>query len=341
MSTQSSSASPACVSNSYAHSSVTFVGSICIFYFLLRILTALRKLFLRESYDLAKRYGTCTWALITGATSPTGNGLSYQLAKQGFNLILVGRDTNELQKMRDVMTSHYTVKVRIVVADFREAVNLSFYSDIMRQIEDLDISIVVHGVGMAAVSEKFHQLPMEKSHQCLVVNMFSPVLLSHQVIPRMLQRYHKSAIVVVGGENAKQPIPGMSVSSGCKAFLKNFSIAASVEYEEKIDIFTVQPFGVRKQQVQDENAPQQSHSVFVIDSERFAKSTLRQLGHERTSSGDWIHQFLSWCYSLLPSEVALQFWGKILSPREKREEKKSKRESDEFSILSFFKRKSQ
>ena len=53
--------------------------------------------------------------------------------------------------------------------------------------------------------------------------MFAPVLLSHQIIPRMQQRYHRSAIIIVGGENAKQPIPGMSVSSGAKAFIGNFS----------------------------------------------------------------------------------------------------------------------
>ena len=52
-----------------------------------------------------------------------------------------------------------------MVADFRESVNPNFYTEIMRQIDDLDISIIIHAVGMAAMSKKFHQLPMDKSLQ--------------------------------------------------------------------------------------------------------------------------------------------------------------------------------
>ena len=39
----------------------------------------------------------------------------------------------------------------------------------------------------------------------------------------MQQRYHRSAIIIIGGENAKQPIPGMAISSGAKAFIRNFT----------------------------------------------------------------------------------------------------------------------
>jgi len=53
--------------------------------------------------------------------------------------------------------------------------------------------------------------------------MFAPVLLSQHMIPRLQHRYHRSAIVVVGGENAHQPIPGMAISSGAKAFLRHFA----------------------------------------------------------------------------------------------------------------------
>uniref|UniRef100_H2XN77 Uncharacterized protein n=1 Tax=Ciona intestinalis TaxID=7719 RepID=H2XN77_CIOIN len=287
------------------------VGSICISVYLLKMLVSLRKFFLREGYDLAKRYGNGTWAIVTAPTSATGYGFAVQLARSGFNIILIGRDIEMLNKLRDLLILRYGVKVRTVIADFRNAGDIDFYTELLRQIEDLDISIVIHAVGLVALSRKFHQQTAERNlNRCMIVNMFSPVLLSQHLIPRLQHRYHRSAIVIIGGENANQPIPGMAISSGAKAFLRQFSVAASCEYEDKIDIMTVQPLAVNTKvlilRVQ----------IFqVIDSERFARASLKQLGHERCTSGHWIHMVQSWVYSIFPEELKLGFWTKVL-PRQ-------------------------
>ena len=57
------------------------------------------------------------------------------------------------------------LKVRTVVRDFRDANELSFYTELLAQIEDLDISVVVHAVGMAALSRKFHHQAADLNRQ--------------------------------------------------------------------------------------------------------------------------------------------------------------------------------
>ena len=114
-----------CRSDSYIYSFTALVGSIFIFVILLKVLTALRKFFLRESYDLPKRYGTGTWALITAPTSATGHGFAVELAKLAFNIILVGRDIEKLNKMRDLLILRHNVKVQSI--DFCHFVNLFVY----------------------------------------------------------------------------------------------------------------------------------------------------------------------------------------------------------------------
>ena len=105
-----------CRSDSYVYSLSALVGSICIFIILLKVLTALRKFFIRESYNLPKRYGTGTWALITAPTSASGYGFAVELAKLAFNIILVGRDIEKLNKMRDLLILRHNVKVSRILA---------------------------------------------------------------------------------------------------------------------------------------------------------------------------------------------------------------------------------
>ena len=104
----------ACRSDSYIYSFFALIGSICTFIILLKTLTALRKLFLRESYDLGKRYGTGTWALITAPTSAVGHGFAVEFASRAFNVILVGRDVERLNKMRDLLILRHNVKVNFL-----------------------------------------------------------------------------------------------------------------------------------------------------------------------------------------------------------------------------------
>jgi hypothetical protein len=43
----------------------------------------------REKINLRERYGPETWAIISGASDPIGKEFTEQLAKKGFNLVLI------------------------------------------------------------------------------------------------------------------------------------------------------------------------------------------------------------------------------------------------------------
>lgn len=54
---------------------------------------------LREPLNLRQRYGPETFAVITGATNPTGKAFSEYLVKHGFNLVLVDQDEDALNNL--------------------------------------------------------------------------------------------------------------------------------------------------------------------------------------------------------------------------------------------------
>lgn len=57
--------------------------------------------FLRPRRNLAARYGANSWALVTGASDGIGEALCHELAKAGFNIILLARTELKLHQVAD------------------------------------------------------------------------------------------------------------------------------------------------------------------------------------------------------------------------------------------------
>ena len=73
--------------------------------------------FLRPRRNLVRRYGT-NWAFVTGASDGIGEALCYELAKSGFNIVLVGRSMDKLKTVEANLNNYYKVQTKIVVYDF-------------------------------------------------------------------------------------------------------------------------------------------------------------------------------------------------------------------------------
>ena len=69
--------------------------------------------------DLKSRYGG-GWALVTGYYDVNGIGKAYahELAKSGFNIILMARNQEKLDKVAKEIEERYNVKTKVVIFDF-------------------------------------------------------------------------------------------------------------------------------------------------------------------------------------------------------------------------------
>lgn len=97
-------------------------------------------------------------ALITGASSGIGKEIARYLAELGYDLILVSRSTDKLNKLKEELSN---VNVRVITLDFsRESDSLDLYEHIKNENEQIDF--LVNNAGFGAYG-KFWMFRLKES----------------------------------------------------------------------------------------------------------------------------------------------------------------------------------
>ena len=113
-----------------------------------------------------ERYGHDSWAVVTGGTGVMGRAISLHLAKEGFNIVLISRTLDKLNKLaleiQDVTKkAGKPVKTRVLVHDLlKDSKPESFEKLYNDKLRDIDISILVHNAS-AGKPESFLDCDME------------------------------------------------------------------------------------------------------------------------------------------------------------------------------------
>ncbi len=74
------------------------IGILFLCKIVIGIFQTIKGLF-RPALKLSERYGKGTWAVVTGASDGIGKSFCSELAKDGFNIILIARNKEKLEKV--------------------------------------------------------------------------------------------------------------------------------------------------------------------------------------------------------------------------------------------------
>lgn len=250
-----------------------------------------------------KKYGLGSWALVTGATDGIGLGFAQVLAKSGFNIILVSRTQDKLDRVADELRM-YSVQVQTIAADFSKCPENpnEFFNNIDEKTRELDVSLVVNNVG-TAVPGLFHTLtPQELAYQN-ALNLWPIVYLSKIFIRRMLDRSKPSGVINVSSTGSILPCSGLTVYTAGKSFDHLFTLDMNEEVrylvkQEKlkdIDILSFQPAFVETPLTSGF-----SRKPLVITPVQCAERALSVLGKCNYSSGHWKSLIYSIFYRNIP-----------------------------------------
>ncbi|EXB82449.1 Inactive hydroxysteroid dehydrogenase-like protein 1 [Morus notabilis] len=263
--------------------------------------------FIRPSKNLIKIYGS--WAMVTGATDGIGKAFAYQLAKQGLNLILVGRNSNKLKTVsKEILSEFPTTRIKTVIFDFSGDVSAGIKA-VEEAIEGLDVGVLINNAGVTYPAARyFHEVDEKVWMNIVKVNLEGTTRVTRAVLPGMLQRKRGAIVNIGSGASIVVPShPLYTIYAATKAYIDQFSRSLYVEYNRSgIDVQCQVPLYVVTKMVS-EVASIEKTSLFIPSAEDYAKAAIRRIGYEARCTPYWAHS-LQWFFASFLSEDILDAW---------------------------------
>ncbi len=163
-------------------------------------------------------------ALITGGGSGLGLELAYVIANDGYDLVLVDINSENLTKAKSDIESKYSVHVGTLTKDL-SLPNIS--EDIMKEVAGKHIEILVNNAGFGLFGA-FHTTSWEREAQMLNLHVVTTTHLTKLVLKDMVAR-GSGKVLNLSSLAAFQPGPLMSLYYATKGYILSFSEAIANE----------------------------------------------------------------------------------------------------------------
>lgn len=172
-------------------------------------------------------------ALITGASRGIGKTISHYFANQGYSLILLSMNNENLEKAKAELNSCYSsCSIETVSVDFNDPVAVeATISSIISENDNIDVMVNSAGVLAAGNTE----LPLAKLTELVNVNLISTITACNLVAEKMKQQGY-GEIYNLGSTAGLAPVPKIAAYSATKAAIVSYSQSL---YHELL------PFGVK------------------------------------------------------------------------------------------------
>ena len=166
--------------------------------------------------------------LITGASSGIGRELTNEFYQRGYNLVLVGRNEEKLQNVKNTFKDSERF-ITIIAADLSKkgAARILFEK---LENKNIEVNILVNNAGTGLFGEHVALSP-DKIEEMLALNITNLTLLCAFFGSKMKKR-RSGYILNVASTAAYQPVPWLSAYAASKSYVLNFSEALSKEMEE-------------------------------------------------------------------------------------------------------------
>lgn len=164
-------------------------------------------------------------ALITGASSGIGRETALLLAKSGYDLVLLARRADRLEKLLKEIGPN--VKTELVIADVRDENGLTKGFAALREPHS-SIDILINNAGLALGTEKLQEAKPKEWNEMIDVNLKGLLNVTHAILPNMIAR-GRGHIVNIGSVAGRWVYSGGSVYCATKFAVRALSDALRLD----------------------------------------------------------------------------------------------------------------
>ena len=161
-------------------------------------------------------------AIITGASKGIGKSMAIELARKGFDLLLIARTESLLKNLASEIEAEFKVKVRYLSLDLSIPASVNEITNLVK-LEKIPVQMLINNAGYAHWGN-FSSMSLEEQEKMMFVNMNLMVKLSHQLLPYLMKN-ETSYLLNVSSSAAYQAVPTLAVYCASKSFVLQFTRA--------------------------------------------------------------------------------------------------------------------
>jgi short-subunit dehydrogenase len=256
-----------------------------------------------EQNIFKNKYGN--WALITGASNGIGKDFVFEVAKREFNLILVARNKNKLNEIKNQLVKEYKIEVNILEADLSNSIEVK---KVIANTQAIDVGLIILAAGFGT-SGDFTNIPIEEELNMIDLNCRAVVELTHHYANKFKTK-KKGGIVLFGSLVGFQGVARTANYAATKAFIQSFAEGIRTELlPYNVDVISCAPgpiksgFGERAKMKMGKGQ----------NPEGIANETLNALGKKMTVRPGMLSKILGYSLSTLPRFARTLILNKIMS----------------------------
>ena len=171
------------------------------------------------------------------------------------------------------------------------------------ELAQIDVAMLFLNAGYLQAGA-FKDISNEAVESMVAVNC---VQVSHTfkvMLPHLLKREKRSAVVSVASIASLRPVPGLLTYSATKTFAHFMGKGANFELKDKVDVLSWQP-GEIETKMLDSFVDHRAGKFGTISCETAVKHMFRQIGRESHTSAHWQHSLVNLMITSLPDSSAI------------------------------------
>ncbi|EFC43178.1 Short-chain dehydrogenase/reductase [Naegleria gruberi] len=260
--------------------------------------------------------------LITGATSGIGEGFAHEFSRRGANVIVVARNEEKGQNLKNTLETKYKNQVSIAIVDFEKASREEIKQALLNVVGNNKVDVLVNNVGINNTNNSpfpFTEQPESDFDKLIKVNLHSVLSVTRAIMPIMNER---GTILNLSSYTAQYPTPLMTVYAATKSFINAFSLALKYE-APKMEVYGLSPMWVKSDMTMVRRATLMKPEATV-----YARSCVDIIGcpfgvSYGLTSAYWPHDLVVSLLALVPESFLMKQMKGFLSGLMKKMQKKA------------------